>query len=132
VKAVDTSHGGGVAESNLVRPNADNWTVLFKEGLNSATLLHTDNVRDDPKIRGGSIPWAWDDRQRRKKETVKNENYGVADRERYREEKGLGDTEGSGNRKEIHRGLSVEVRRGYVGESKLWYREPRSVVDAVR
>ena len=77
--AVDTSHGSGIAECDLVGTDADDGTVPLKERLNGPALLEANDVRCDPEIRDGSIPGTGKSCEGRKEESIdgeRDEGYG--------------------------------------------------------
>ena len=57
-----------VLEHDLVRANTYDGSVCAEELLYSLALLQPRNVRDEPEIGDGGVPWAGDDAERREEE----------------------------------------------------------------
>lgn len=67
---VDTLHRLQIAERNFVWANSDNRTVRVKKILNCLALFQAHNVRREPEVADGGIPWARNHTQRREKKEV--------------------------------------------------------------
>ena len=94
VDAVDGTHGGEIAEDDLVGANADDGTVALKESLHSHALLQASDVGGEPEVRDGRIPRAGDGCQGREAELV---YAGGAEEEERREDREEDEVGGGGD-----------------------------------
>ena len=96
--AVDAPHRGEVAENDFVRPDADNGTVSFKEGLHRHALLEASDVCRQPKVRNSRIPRTGDRGEGREEEVVYGGGAEVEDEGGEREDEDGGQVVGEEGR----------------------------------
>ena len=67
---IDAAHRCDIAENDLVRANANNWTVNFEKVLDGLALLQTKNMCGKPKVGNGGVPRTGDGAKGRPEEIV--------------------------------------------------------------
>jgi hypothetical protein len=67
---IDRSHGGDIAEDNLIWADPHDGPVCLKELLDGLALAEADNVDVEPEVRDGGIPGAGDCAEGRDKKVV--------------------------------------------------------------
>lgn len=81
------SHGGDIAEDNLIWPDPHDRSICLEKLLDGLALAEADNVDVKPEIRDGSIPRAGDCAEGREKEVVEGADHDI-------DKGGRGKTEG--------------------------------------
>jgi hypothetical protein len=124
VNRVDTLHGLQIAKRNFVGADSDNRTVRVKKILNRLALFQAHNVRREPEVADGGIPWAGNHTQRGEKKVVDSAKSEVEDQ--CREGKGE-EAVREPERREMDRRANHRVYFVVVWGSKEKFQETRPV-----